>query len=308
MYLFLYFCSHKSMIMEHRKLKFALFGNIYQTKKSASIQKVLSCISEREAELYVDKEYYHFLKDDQRIDVQAANVFEGDDFEADFVISMGGDGTFLKAASRVRQKMIPILGVNMGRLGFLADVSPVDIENCMEAIYEENFSVENRALIQVETDGEQLEGYNCALNDVAILKRDTASMISIRTHVNGDYLTTYQADGLVISTPTGSTAYSLSNGGPIIVPGTKVFSMTAVAPHSMNIRPIVLADSSEITLTVESRSHNFLVAIDGRSEKCKEGTQIKLRRAPYDVKVVKRPDQRYFNTLREKMMWGIDAR
>lgn len=306
--LFLYFCSHKSMIMEHRKLKFALFGNIYQTKKSASIQKVLSCISEREAELYVDKEYYHFLKDDQRIDVQAANVFDGDDFEADFVISMGGDGTFLKAASRVRQKMIPILGVNMGRLGFLADVSPVDIENCMEAIYEENFSVENRALIQVETDGEQLEGYNCALNDVAILKRDTASMISIRTHVNGDYLTTYQADGLVISTPTGSTAYSLSNGGPIIVPGTKVFSMTAVAPHSMNIRPIVLADSSEITLTVESRSHNFLVAIDGRSEKCKEGTQIKLRRAPYDVKVVKRPDQRYFNTLREKMMWGIDAR
>ena len=294
--------------MEHRKLRFALFGNIYQTKKSASIQKVLSCLSEHGAELYVDMEYYYFLKDNQRIDVNAAKIFTDDDFQADFVISMGGDGTFLKAASRVREKMIPILGVNMGRLGFLADVSPGDIERCVEAIYQDDFSIENRALIKVETDGEPLEGYDCALNDVAILKRDTASIISIHASINGDHLTTYQADGLVVSTPTGSTAYSLSNGGPIIVPGTKVFSMTAVAPHSMNIRPIVLSDSSEITLTVESRSHNFLIAIDGRSEKCKEGTRLTLRRAPYDVKVVKRSGRRYFNTLREKMMWGEDAR
>ena len=294
--------------MEHRKLKFAIFGNSYQMKKSASIQKVLACLAEHGAEVLVDQEYYQFLTEDQKLNVDASKVFADDDFDADIVISMGGDGTFLKAASRVRQKMIPILGINMGRLGFLADVSPSDIEKCLDAIYEEDYSIENRALIQVTTDGEPLEGYNCALNDVAILKRDTASMISIRTSINGDYLTTYQADGLVISTPTGSTAYSLSNGGPIIVPGTKVFSMTAVAPHSMNIRPIVLSDSSEITLTVESRSHNFLIAIDGRSEKCKEGTKLTLRRAPYEVKVVKRSDQRYFNTLREKMMWGIDVR
>ena len=294
--------------MEHRRLRFALFGNVFQTKKSASIQKVLACLAEHGAEVLVDQEYYQFLTEDQKLNVDASKVFADDDFDADIVISMGGDGTFLKAASRVRQKMIPILGINMGRLGFLADVSPSDIEKCLDAIYEEDYSIENRALIQVTTDGEPLDGYNCALNDVAILKRDTASMISIRTSINGDYLTTYQADGLVISTPTGSTAYSLSNGGPIIVPGTKVFSMTAVAPHSMNIRPIVLSDSSEITLTVESRSHNFLIAIDGRSEKCKEGTKLTLRRAPYEVKVVKRSDQRYFNTLREKMMWGIDVR
>jgi NAD+ kinase len=305
---FFVFLQPKQVIMESRKLRFALFGNIYQTKKSASIQKVLSCLAEHDAELYVDMEYYFFLKDNQRISIDAAKIFTGDDFDADFVISMGGDGTFLKAASRVRQKMIPILGVNMGRLGFLADVSPSDIEKCMDALYAEEYSIENRALIQVELDGEKLEGFDCALNDVAILKRDTASMISIRANINGEYLTTYQADGLVISTPTGSTAYSLSNGGPIIVPGTKVFSMTAVAPHSMNIRPIVLSDSSEISLTVESRSHNFLIAIDGRSEKCKEGTRITLRRAPFDVKVVKRSGQRYFNTLREKMMWGVDAR
>jgi NAD+ kinase len=294
--------------MEHSKLRFALFGNIYQGKKSASIQQVLSCISRHEAELYVDMEYYYFLKDNQRLDIKATKLFTDDDFEADFVISMGGDGTFLKAASRVGAKSIPILGVNMGRLGFLADISPDQFEATLDALYRDDFFLESRALIQVETNGVSLGTYHCALNDVAILKRDTASMISIRTCVNGQYLHTYQADGLVISTPTGSTAYSLSNGGPIIVPGTKVFSMTAVAPHSLNVRPFVLPDSAVIDLEVESRSHNFLVAIDGRSEKCAEGTKITLRRAPYDIKVVKRSDHRYFDSLREKMMWGADTR
>jgi len=294
--------------MEHSKLRFALFGNIYQGKKSASIQQVLSSISRHEAELYVDMEYYYFLKDNQRLDIKATKLFTDDDFEADFVISMGGDGTFLKAASRVGAKSIPILGVNMGRLGFLADISPDQFEATLDALYRDDFFLESRALIQVETNGVSLGTYHCALNDVAILKRDTASMISIRTCVNGQYLHTYQADGLVISTPTGSTAYSLSNGGPIIVPGTKVFSMTAVAPHSLNVRPFVLPDSAVIDLEVESRSHNFLVAIDGRSEKCAEGTKITLRRAPYDIKVVKRSDHRYFDSLREKMMWGADTR
>ena len=289
-------------------MKFALFGNIYQSKKSAAIQQVLSTLANVGAEVYVDQEYYDFLRDNQHIVPNATKVFSGDDFAADFVISMGGDGTFLKAASRVREKQIPILGVNMGRLGFLADVCPDDIERCVDALHNDDFSIESRALIEVSTDGEPLEGFNCALNDVAILKRDTASMISVRASINGQYLNTYQADGLVISTPTGSTAYSLSNGGPIIVPGTKVFSMTAVAPHSLNVRPIVLADSSIIELEVESRSHNFLVAIDGRSEKCKEGVKLTLRRAPYDIQVVKRPDHRYFNALREKMMWGADSR
>ena len=298
----------KVLIMEHRRLRFALFGNIYQAKKSASIQKVLSCIANYDADLYVDMEYYYFLKDNQRLEVNATKIVTGDDFEADFVISMGGDGTFLKSASRVGHKNIPIIGVNMGRLGFLADISPDDIERCMEALVQDDFAIESRAMIQVEADGNPLGEFNCALNDVAILKRDTASMISIRASINGQYLNTYQADGLVVSSPTGSTAYSLSNGGPIIVPGTKVFSMTAVAPHSLNVRPIVLPDSAVIELDVESRSHNFLVAIDGRSEKCKEGTKITLRRAPYDIKVVKRSDHRYFKTLREKMMWGADTR
>ena len=221
---------------------------------------------------------------------------------------MGGDGTLLKTASRVRQKQIPILGVNMGRLGFLADVSAESIEESIDALFRGDYSVEDRSLIRVETNGEPIEGYECALNDVASLKRDSASMISIRTSINGEYLTTYQADGLIISTPTGSTAYSLSNGGPIIVPRTGVMLMTAVAPHSLNLRPIVLPDTAQIELTVSSRSHTFLVAIDGRSGKLPEGTTLRLSRAPYMVKVVKRSGTRYFATLREKMMWGADVR
>ena len=160
-------------------MKFALFGNIYQSKKSVAIQQVLSTLSNFGAEVYVDQEYYDFLRDNQHIVLNAAKVFSGVDFDADFVISMGGDGTFLKAASRVREKQIPILGVNMGRLGFLADVCPDDIERCVEALYNDDFSIESRALIEVSTDGESFEGFNCALNDVAILKRDTASMISV---------------------------------------------------------------------------------------------------------------------------------
>lgn len=294
--------------MTQQTLKFALFGNIYQAKKSAAIQKVLSCLSECGAELAVDREYYDFLKNDQRLDVPAAKVFSGDDFEADFAISMGGDGTFLKTANRVGSRNIPILGVNMGRLGFLADIAPSDIEACLHALFIDDYVVESRAVIQVEADDLPLGTMNCALNDVAVLKRDTASMISIRASIDGKHLTTYQADGLIVSTPTGSTAYSLSNGGPIIVPGTGVLLMTAVAPHSLNIRPIVIPDKAVITLDVESRSHSFLVAIDGRSEKCCEETRITLRRAPYNVKVVKRSGNQYFTTLREKMMWGADVR
>ena len=240
--------------------------------------------------------------------LKGVSVFDNRQFEADFAISMGGDGTFLRTASVVGQKQIPILGINTGRLGFLADVNAQEIERTIHALHDEDYAVDTRAVIQVETKGQKLQGYNCALNDVAILKRDNASMISIYATINGETLTTYQADGLIISTPTGSTAYSLSVGGPIIVPGTHVFSLTAVAPHSLNVRPIVVFEDSVIELSVESRTHNFLVALDGRSEKLPDTTQLILRRAPYRVQVIKRTGTKYFHTLREKMMWGADQR
>lgn len=313
--------------MSSKALTFALFGNLYQREKSAAIKQVLSCLKAHGARIVVDEEYYRFLIEIPGVQSILGipetpgnpdcpeiperfrfSTFRSDDFQADFAISMGGDGTLLKTASRVREKQIPIVGVNMGRLGFLADVSARDIEGAIDALYRGDYSIEDRSLIRVETNGETIKGCPCALNDVAILKRDTASMIAIKAYINGEYLTTYQADGLIVSTPTGSTAYSLSNGGPIIVPRTGVMLMTAVAPHSLNVRPIVLPDTAQIELTVSSRSHTFLVAIDGRSGKLPEGTTLRLTRAPYVAKVVKRSGTRYFSTLREKMMWGADTR
>lgn len=294
--------------MTTRKFRFTIFGNIYQPKKSVSIQKILACLLQREAEIFIERNFYTFITEGQQLPLNGVHVFDDSQFEADFAISMGGDGTFLRTASVVGSKQIPILGINTGRLGFLADVNAQEIERTIAALYEEDYAVDTRAVIQVDTDGLPLTGYGCALNDVAILKRDNASMITIHATINGETLTTYQADGLIVSTPTGSTAYSLSVGGPIIVPGTHVFSLTAVAPHSLNVRPIVVSEESVIELTVESRSHNFLVALDGRSEKLPDSTRLTLRRAPYRVQVIKRTGTRYFHTLREKMMWGADQR
>ncbi|MCR5679564.1 MAG: NAD kinase [Prevotella sp.] len=294
--------------MSHRPLKFALFGNVYQHEKSAAIRQVLDSLDQHGAQVAIEEEYYDFLCCSELIAPRGAETFNGSNFQADFAISMGGDGTLLKTASMVRDKQTPILGVNMGRLGFLADVSAPDVPAAIDALYHNDYSVEDRSLIRVDTGGEPISGCDCALNDVAILKRDTASMITIRATINGEYLTTYQADGLVVSTPTGSTAYSLSNGGPVIVPQTGVIVMTAVAPHSLNVRPIVLPDTALIELTVSSRSHTFLVAIDGRSDKLPEGITLRLSRAPYKVRVVKRSSTRYFATLREKLMLGADVR
>lgn len=288
--------------------RFALFGNAYQHHKSAAIQQLFECLKEHHAQILIDEEYYKFLRCSQAVNTDNVQTFSDCQFQADFAISIGGDGTLLKTASRVRDKQIPILGVNMGRMGFLADVSADSIKGAIEALCQGDYSVEDRTLIHVETNGEPINGYAYALNDVAILKRDSASMISIRACINGEYLTTYQADGLIISTPTGSTAYSLSNGGPIIVPRTGVMLMTAVAPHSLNVRPIVLPDTAQIELTVSSRSHTFLVAIDGRSGKMPEGTTLRLSRAPYPIKIVKFSGTPYFSTLRKKMMWGADVR
>lgn len=294
--------------MTRQPLKFAIFGNEYQARKSTSIEKILDYLAQKGAEIYVENAYYEFLTRSQLIDVKAAGVFEDYNFDVDYVISMGGDGTFLKAASRVGAKGTPIIGVNMGRLGFLADVLPGEVEAALDSLYAGECQIEEHAVIQVEAEGGVLAGNPFALNDIAVLKRDDASMISIRTQVDGEFLVNYQADGLIVTTSTGSTAYNLSNGGPIIIPQSSSLCLTPVAPHSLNIRPVVINDTAEITLDVESRSHNYLVAIDGRSERMTEGTRLVIRKAAHTIKIVKQRNQRYFSTLREKLMWGADQR
>ena len=294
--------------MTRQPLKFAIFGNEYQARKSTSIEKILDYLVQKGAEIYVENAYYEFLTRSQHIDVKAAGVFEDYNFDVDYVISMGGDGTFLKAASRVGAKGTPIIGVNMGRLGFLADVLPGEVEAALDSLYAGECQIEEHVVIQVEAEGGVLAGNPFALNDIAVLKRDDASMISIRTQVDGEFLVNYQADGLIVTTSTGSTAYNLSNGGPIIIPQSSSLCLTPVAPHSLNIRPVVINDTAEITLDVESRSHNYLVAIDGRSERMTEGTSLVIRKAAHTIKIVKQRNQRYFSTLREKLMWGADQR
>ena len=299
---------------EDKRLRFALFGNEYQARKSAGIEQVLACLHERKAEVYIDRPFLEYLTRTLQVGVSPDGVFDDYNFDVDYAISIGGDGTFLKAANRVLAKGTPVIGVNTGRLGFLAEVLPSEFGDALTDIYEEKCELENHTVIQIaaETDGEPgslpIEGSPYALNDIAILKRDSASMITIKAYVNDDFLVTYQADGLVVSTPTGSTAYNLSNGGPIIVPNSGSICLTPVAPHSLNIRPIVLNDTTVVRLEVESRSHNFLVAIDGRSEKLHEGTKLIIQKAPYFVKVVKLRSKRYFSILREKLMWGADQR
>lgn len=291
--------------MAERKLSFAVFGNASKAFDSHQITEILGYLGAHEADVYIEQNFYNSLQKELKKSISIAGVFEGVNFDVDYVISLGGDGTFLKAASKVGPKQIPIIGVNMGRLGFLANVAPEEIKDVLNNVFEGKFEIEERAVIQLEADGKALENCPFALNDIAILKRDNAAMISIKASVNGEYLVTYLADGLA---PTGSTAYSLSVGGPIIVPQSGILSMTPVAPHSLNIRPIVISDEAEIKLEVQSRSHNFLAAVDGRSEKLSEGVTLKIRKAPHKVRIVKVYGQRFFSTLREKLMWGADTR
>ena len=295
--------------MSLRKLRFAIFGNIYQADRSNGIQHLLHLLEQRRAEVSMERAFFDYLSKTRGVALDGVTPFNEDDFEADFVVSMGGDGTLLRSAYCVGERCIPIIGVNMGRLGFLAGVGVDDIEEVLDSLYYGEYTVDCLAMVQVETtlgNGEDVS--DRALNEVAVLKRDNASMITIRTSINGEYIVTYHADGLIISTPTGSTAYSLSNGGPIMVPHTGVLCLTPVAPHSLTARPLVVPDSAVITLEVESRTHNFLVAADGRSSKYDESQILTISRSPFDANIVKSKSKTYVATLRQKMMGGADTR
>ncbi len=291
-----------------RPLRFVLFGNLYQAKKSSSIKTLLATLEQREAEILIDRPFYDYLTQELGIDVHPSELIDGEDFQADIAVSMGGDGTFLEAASRVRDKGIPILGINMGRMGFLADVPAEEVEFAIEDIYNNQCTTERHSVLQVNYNGGEPHIYPYALNEVAVLKRDNSSMISISVDVNQQHLCTYQADGLILSTPTGSTGYALSGGGPIVMPQCGVFGLTAVAPHSLNVRPVVLPDTVEIQLRVRSRNGQYLVAVDGHSEACCQNVELLVKRAPYDILVLKRAGTSPFSTLRNKLMWGSDIR
>lgn len=297
--------------MTKGNLRFAVFGNEYQSHKSVAAHNILKALKEKGAEIHVERAFYNLLQSLYHNDMPEVHVFDAMPSGIAYAVSIGGDGTFLKTAARVGALEVPILGVNAGRLGFLSDVMPQEASDAIDAIYAEKTSIERHVAIEAEvaeTDGTVVLRELYALNDIALLKHDNASMISIRTYINGQYVTTYQADGVIVSTPTGSTAYNLSNGGPIMVPESGILCLTAVAPHSLSMRPLVLSDASEIELRVESRSRHYLIAVDGNSKNLPVGTTVNIRKAKHKVMVVRSLHTNYYQLLRSKLMWGADVR
>lgn len=228
--------------------------------------------------------------------------------EMDFVLSIGGDGTLLDTVIQVGNHEIPIIGINSGRLGFLATVAKENIQRAIDDLVAGEYTLESRALVSLEASRPVFNGMNFGLNEFTIHKRDTSSMIIVHTYINGQYLNSYWADGLIVATPTGSTGYSLSCGGPLITPGARNFVITPVSPHNLNVRPIIVPDESVISFKIEGRSEKFLISLDSRSTAIDATVELKLKKADFSAKLVKFLGYNYFDTLRQKLNWGFDMR
>lgn len=290
--------------------KVAVFGSVYKKGFAAASTELLQSLEKYHVALYIDSNMEQFLKaNNAYLPSTYQLVKKNQPIVVDLALSLGGDGTFLKTAKRVGSAGVPILGINLGNLGFLVDVKGDEIAAAIDEIMNSGFSIEERSLLSLHAPAIfPDEDEAIALNEVAVLKQDTSSMIKVHTSLNGEYLCTYRADGLLVSTPTGSTAYALSVGASILMPENSSFVVSPVAPHSLNLRPVIVPDHWQIDLDIESRNRHFLIAIDGRSVVCKSGIHLTLRKAPYAIKVAKRNGHTYFQTLREKLMWGVDAR
>lgn len=287
-------------------MEIAIFGNCHQ--ETELVKRIFSILLANKVTIYIQKKFYTYLSTAFDIHNENIKMLNETCFSADMAISIGGDGTFLKTASIIGKKCIPILGINTGRLGFLADIAEEDIEDTLHEIIRGEYRIEERTQLQLSTEHKDFCGFNYALNEIAVLKQDSASMIHVHAYINDEYLMSYQADGLLLVTPTGSTAYSLSVGGPIMTPTTSSFIIIAVAPHSLNARPLLIDDDSIITLDIESRNNNFLISLDGRSNVFSAGTKLTIKKAGFKLKVVKRLNHTFYHTLRNKLMWGLDPR
>jgi NAD+ kinase len=294
-------------------MRIGIFGNQYQEHHTEQIKKVFDLLSKSDAEIWIEEDFCNYLHANLNYRPVFKGYIYGRDFNVDIAISLGGDGTFLRTAALIAKKNIPIMGINTGNLGFLADISDEDIEKTMEEIFRKEYRIEERSLLELKCDDLSVEkdlfsGFNYALNEIAILKRDNSSMITVHTYLNDDYLTSYWADGLLIATPTGSTAYSMSVNGPIIVPSAKSLVLSPIAPHSLTVRPLVIPDDYKISLRIESRSQNFRVAIDGVSNCFPRGSSFSISKASFSMQVIKRHKQTFYETLRNKLLWGSDNR
>lgn len=286
-------------------MKLAIYGSRRQKPYLASIEAFLNALKEAGDEAVMHTKLYHYLLHFMPAAMAAVKrVTDTTDFEADFAVSIGGDGSLLRTAAWVADKEIPIVGVNTGHLGYLTSLHVDRLPELPEILRQGNHTIENRSLIAVECP--EAVGWPYALNEVAITKGDGASIIDIDSLIDGRPLTDYRADGLLISTPTGSTAYNLSVGGPIIEPQTPVWVISPIAAHALTMRPLVVSDSSQLKLCPEARAEHFRLSVDGRSVSLPIGTEVSLRRAPFEVAVLHMPGQTFSETLRNKLHWGVD--
>lgn len=291
-------------------MKIALFGRNFSSDCYQNIKAFFEILEKNKAELYVFAPFLDFLTKNAGIKFNFSGTFESHEDlpdEVEMMFSMGGDGTFLKSVSIIQDRGIPIAGINTGRLGFLANIPPENITSSITAILQGHYILENRTLIKLDLSEGSLSGFSCALNEVSIQKK-YASMITIHTYLNDVLLNSYWADGLIISTPTGSTAYSMSVGGPIVTPDSKNFIISPLAPHNLTIRPVIVPDNNLIRLKIDSRDSCFILSLDSRSEIFDTNVEILIRRADFTIKTVRTEGHTFYDNLRNKLMWGLDRR
>ncbi len=292
-------------------MQILVFGNKYKLKFIDSVKNLFFNLKERGTTILFDKEFADQINKSELLDISSFDTFDND-FTGDIAISLGGDGTLLATANRIGNRQIPILGINLGRLGFLTDVQAHELDNLDDIILNHKYQIENRMVLRAEIKSSLHDQHSplidFSLNEIAVLKQDLSSMISIDVTLNDEPLHTYQADGLLVATPTGSTAYSLSVGGPIMMPENHNLIIAPVASHSLNVRPLIIPDDWRIDLKVASRSHSFLASIDGRSITMPDSTTISISKANYTVRIIRLEGHSFLNTLKTKLMWGADVR
>lgn len=292
-------------------MKVAIYGRTTEKILPPILQGLFDKLEKNGCEILIGAEYLKYLESQFKIGkrLRVLDDFNSIRGQADFLLSLGGDGTILETIAYVRNSGIPILGINTGRLGFLAGVTVEEaVEHAIERLKERKFSIDKRSLLKLETKQNLFGEINFALNEFTVQRKETSAMMTIHTSINGEFLNSYWADGLIISTPTGSTAYSLSCGGPLMVPDAKSFVITPLSPHNLNVRPLIVPEDSIITLRVEGRSPQHLAILDARSEIFTEEVELTVRKEDFKISLIRFSDHHFFNTIREKLIWGHDAR
>ena len=292
-------------------MKIAIYGQYYKVEDKKYIEELLKALNKHKIEFLIEENYYTGLKKHIKTSqIKTFTTYKELNNSFDFMFTIGGDGTILRAVTFIRNSNIPVVGINTGRLGFLATVQKGEITNAIELLLKNQFIVKERSLLSVSTSPkiESLASLNFALNEVSVNRKNTASMITIETYLDNEYLTSYWADGLIIATPTGSTGYSLSCGGPIITPQAKSFAITPIAPHNLNARPLVIPDETSVKFKVSGREDKFFLSLDSRITTINNNTEVLVEKSEFNLKMVQINQQTFIKTLREKLLWGQDTR